>query len=94
MEQKMTAETPITYVTADEARVVGDGKGTDLMQWFWNWYDARRRRIDLDILWPVCKEHARDLDQAKAAFAIHAFNDPPWLSLGEDEIKRRIDELE
>jgi hypothetical protein len=63
------------------------------MRWFWNWYDARRRRIDLEILWPSCKAQARDLDHAKAAFAVHAFNDDAWLSLSEDEIKRRIEEL-
>lgn len=63
------------------------------MRWFWNWYDARRRRIDQEILWPSCKDGARDIDHAKAAFAVHAFNDSAWLALGEDEIKRRVEEL-
>ena len=57
------------------------------------WY-ARVRRIDLDVLWPICKAGANDLDHAKAAFATHAFNDPAWQALGEAEIFRRIDELE
>lgn len=56
-------------------------------------YNEQRRQIDLDILWPVCKEQAPDLDHAKAAFAVHAFNDEAWRPLGEDEIKRRIDAL-
>ena len=56
------------------------------------WY-RQCRRIDLKILWPICKEKARDSDHAKATFAMHAFNDPAWLFLGENEIKRQIDAL-
>lgn len=62
--------------------------------WFVKRVNARHRAIDLSILWPICKERADDLDHAKAAFASHAFNDPAWMFLGEDEIKRRIDALE
>jgi hypothetical protein len=58
------------------------------------WWNARRRKIDLDILWPICLERANDLDHAKAAFAVHAFNDPAWQELGEDAIFRFIDRLE
>ena len=54
---------------------------------------APRRKIDLDILWPVCREQAPDLDHAKAAFAVHAFNDRAWTVLGDDEIERIIDGL-
>ena len=56
-------------------------------------YNERRRAIDIDILWPICKKHASNLDNAKAAFATHAFNDPAWQPLGDDEIARRIDAL-
>jgi hypothetical protein len=56
------------------------------------WWRARMRRFDLEILWPECKAHAPDLDHAKAAFAVHAFNDPAWLELG-DELMTAIDEL-
>jgi hypothetical protein len=63
------------------------------MRWLMNWWRARQRSIDLDIFWPCCKENASDLDQAKAVFAVHAFHDPAWLALGEDEICRRIDAL-
>ncbi len=56
-------------------------------------FNERRRAIDLQVLWPACKKQASDLDHAKAAFALHAFNDPAWLSLGEGEIARRIDAL-
>ena len=57
------------------------------------WWYARCRRIDLDILWPICLRGANDLDHALAAFAIHCFSDPAWLELGEDELIRRIDVL-
>jgi len=64
-------------------------------------FNARRRDLDIQILWPICKQQANergderggDIDHAKAAFALHAFNDQAWLVLGEEEIKRRIDAL-
>ena len=56
-------------------------------------FNHRRRQIDLQILWPACKGNAPDLDHARAAFALHAFNDPAWTSLGHDEIVRCIDAL-
>jgi hypothetical protein len=57
------------------------------------WWHARMRRIDLEILWPTCKTQARDLDHAKAVFAVHAFHDPAWLALGEDDLIAFIDRL-
>jgi hypothetical protein len=63
------------------------------MRWLMNWWRQRQRAIDLSILWPSCKEQATDLDHAKAAFAMHAFHDPAWLPLGDDEIRRQIDAL-
>ena len=64
-----------------------------MIRWLLDRWHARQRSIDLRILWPVCKENARDLDHAKAAFAYHAFHDRAWLSLGDDEIARQIEEL-
>lgn len=64
------------------------------MQTLANWWRERQRRIDLMILWPVCKEHATDLEHAKAAFAVHAFNDRAWLALGRPAIIKAIDKLE
>ena len=58
------------------------------------WWHRRQRAIDMDLLWPICCAHARDLDHAKAAFAIHAMRDPAWLALGEEEVLRFIDRLE
>jgi hypothetical protein len=57
------------------------------------WWHARQRRIDLDILWPICRREANDLDHAKAAFAVHAYHDPAWLELGEDDLFAFIDRL-
>ena len=56
------------------------------------WY-ARLRKIDLDILWPSCRDQASSLDQARAAFAFHALHDPAWRHLGEPEALRIIDGL-
>lgn len=64
--------------------------------WLWPWHLVQRR-IDLLFLWPACRYEAwkqcKTVDHAKAAFAYHCFNDPAWLVLGRDEIKRRIDRL-
>ena len=66
----------------------------------WHW---TQRRIDLQVLWPACKQEAfkrRDqyggddwLDRARGAFALHCHNDGAWLVLGDEEISRRIGRL-
>jgi hypothetical protein len=57
-------------------------------------WHAYQRRIDMKILWPVCVREASDLDHAKAAFALHCYNDPAWQCLGEDAVFEFIDKLE
>jgi hypothetical protein len=64
-----------------------------LMRWLTNWLNAGRRRYDLEILWPICKARAPDLDHAKAIFAAHAFNDDAWKSLGHHGIVAAIEAL-
>jgi hypothetical protein len=64
-----------------------------MIRWLVSKWHAKQRAIDIDILWPACKEQAYDLDHARAAFAIHAFQDSAWQSLGEDELIKRIGEL-
>ncbi len=64
-----------------------------MIDWLLDWWHKRQRTIDIQILWPLCKEHAQNLDQARAAFAVHALRDEAWLCLGEDETCRRIDEM-
>lgn len=60
-----------------------------------NWWRTRQRRIDIEILWPICCQGAKDLDHAKAAFAVHAFHDSAWLgAMSAEEIIEFIDALE
>jgi hypothetical protein len=54
---------------------------------------ARQRKLDVQLLWPLCKQSADDLDHAKAAFFMHAMSDPAWLCLSEEEIIAQIDQL-
>ncbi len=63
------------------------------MSWLVRRWRAHQRAIDLRILWPACRDLGPDLDSARATFAVHAFHDPAWLSLGDDEIIRIIDGL-
>ena len=60
-----------------------------IMRW---WY-AMQRRMDRRMLWPACRDYAEDLDHARAAFAVHAYMDPAWTSLGDAEMLRQIGEL-
>lgn len=48
------------------------------MRWLRHWWWARQRRIDLATLWPECKRQASNIEQARAAFAVHAHADPAW----------------
>jgi hypothetical protein len=58
-----------------------------------SWWRARQRRVDLELLWPTCKQLAPDLDHARMAFAVHALQDPAWLTLGMDRLQEEIDRL-
>lgn len=66
--------------------------------WLMRPWRAQQRAVDLRVLWPAVKQEAMargmGLDQARAAFAVHALHDPAWLCLGEKEIARRIDGLQ
>jgi hypothetical protein len=64
-----------------------------ILSWPMDWWYERQRSLDLEVLWPSCRDQAPDLDHARAAFAYHAFHDKAWLVLGDEEIKRRIDNL-
>ncbi len=63
------------------------------MRWLKHWWYARLRQIDLEILWPICKQKSRSLDVAKASFAVHAMQDPAWLVLGDEAIGDFIERL-
>ena len=64
-----------------------------VIRWFLGLWYARLRRIDIELLRPTCRDQARNIDHAKAAFAVHAFNDRAWLFLGHDKIIEIIDGL-
>lgn len=49
-----------------------------LIDRFERWWRERQRGVDLKLLWPICKAKASDIEQARAAFAVHAFEDPAW----------------
>jgi hypothetical protein len=65
-----------------------------IWKWFWDWWYWRLRRIDMKFLWPSCRRISPNIDQARAAFMVHAFNDPAWMWLGELKIIMFIDKLE
>lgn len=63
------------------------------MNWLRNWWWSRQRQMDLQILWPICKEQALNLDHAKAAFMLHAINDPAWVRYYGENLYKAIDAL-
>lgn len=68
-----------------------------MIRWLANWllgsWYEHCRAIDVELLWPAILKHARSMDEAKAAFAVHAFSDPAWAHLGDEDVRRRIEEL-
>ena len=51
--------------------------------------------MDLNYLWPACKETADTLEQAKAVFAMHALRDACWIKYyGKEGVLDFIDRLE
>lgn len=48
-----------------------------------NWFRKRRQKRLRQI----------DLDEARAAFALHVYADLPWTALGNDEIVRVLEGL-
>jgi hypothetical protein len=65
-----------------------------LFRFFRSLWRQRRRRIDLDVLWPVCKANAKSLEAAKFAFAAHVHNDPAWAELDVEHLHRVIATLD
>ncbi len=65
-----------------------------MITWIRNWWWSIQRNIDMQVLWPACKEQAANLTQARGVFAYHAFQDPAWIEYyGEARLKQVIDEL-
>ena len=67
------------------------------MNWLYqllvDWWRAQQRALDIQILWPACKDEAPDIAAAKAAFSLHCFSDDAWASLSVVEMLRQIDAL-
>jgi len=58
------------------------------------WFRKLQRKIDIETLWKVCKEEARDIHMARMAFLFHCLNDNAWLKdYSEDEIRRMVGEM-
>ena len=38
-----------------------------MIKWLLDWWAARQRGLDMEILWPICLEQAGDLDHAHLA---------------------------
>jgi hypothetical protein len=65
-----------------------------LWRWLRQQRNARRRRLDTEVLWPVVLYQAsRDIRAARNAFRLHISLDPAWCDLDEDERDRIIDGL-
>lgn len=58
-----------------------------------DWWTARQRATDIDILWPTICEQADSEEQARAVFYVHAMHDPAWRRLGVPNLVRQIREL-
>lgn len=66
---------------------------TNIGQLIRHWWWARCRATDLDILWPVCKQQAASLDQAKMAFMAHAVRDRAWVNFYQDRLWEIINDF-
>lgn len=64
-----------------------------MLKWLVAKWRARQRAMDEILLWPICCEQAETEDDARMAFAVHAFMDPAWASLGREEFDRAIKAL-
>lgn len=64
-----------------------------MIRWLIRKFNARRRRIDLEILWPACRDNAPSIERAREAFFVHAMMDDAWTELGPTEMVRIIEGL-
>ncbi len=56
-----------------------------MFKWIMEWWHKRQRRIDIDILWPICKNYASSIDKAREVFLFHTDLDPAWDDISLDE---------
>jgi hypothetical protein len=65
-----------------------------MIKWLLNKWHARLRRIDIEVLWPICKDKTSSIQEARKVFLFHIFLDNAWRELGGDEIYRIVGGLE
>jgi len=63
------------------------------MNWLRNLWWATQRKIDVQILWPICKAKAKTLGDARHAFMMHAITDPAWVRHYGENLWKAICEL-
>ena len=57
------------------------------MSALFRWWRKRQRSIDLQILWPVCRREASNIQDARGAFYVHCMMDQAWIAdFTEDQI--------
>jgi hypothetical protein len=56
------------------------------------WLQRRRRRIDLEILWPAIRSKAASMEVAKQAFRLHVYCDKAWNGISWPEIERMLED--
>lgn len=55
---------------------------------------AMQRKVDIRVLWPVCKQLSLNIEEARHAFLMHAMGDPCWREYyGEKRLKEVVDEM-
>lgn len=54
---------------------------------------AHKRRVDLDILWPSCKQNASSVFAARLAFRAHCLQDPAWMAIPAREVDEIVRQL-
>ena len=50
------------------------------------WWYRRRRKADVEILWPAILARASGPREARLLFATHTMVDAAWASLSDDEL--------
>jgi hypothetical protein len=54
----------------------------------------KMRKLDVEIFWPACVAKAAHINEARAAFAYHAMNEPNWTrDMTEPEIVEYVKAL-
>lgn len=64
-----------------------------MLDWIFNWWRRRQRKVDMEILWPSIRSQSQNLSRAKLAFRMHINMDPAWQDLSDDEIENVMEKL-